>query len=174
MFPLTGSFYFFMGNTEKGRKTSFKNYELSLSLSVSRQLHLSLFCEIRGRINLAVWPIILWCVYSYVATRIRLHLFHELRDERVKERLIFIIRSSLENQQLRILFVDVSLRRSTLSASFDPRDEYRPFASTITNWVMRWNTWCRLVHNWREIKHLDSLAIEFAKFVSCSIKIIVA
>ena len=140
---------------------------LSLSLCIiciSICLNLSLY-EIRSRINLAVWPIILWCTYSYVALQLAFDSTYFIRDERVRERLIFIVRSSLAKINSYVFCLSTSrFAARRYRASFDPCDEYRPFASTITNWVMRWNTWRRrlVVHDRLEIKHLDSFAIEFA------------
>jgi len=135
-------------------------YYMYIYLSESLSLY-----EIRSRINLAVWPIILWCTYSYVALQLAFDSTYFIRDERVRERLIFIVRSSLAKINSYVFCLSTSrFAARRYRASFDPCDEYRPFASTITNWVMRWNTWRRrlVVHDRLEIKHLDSFAIEFA------------
>lgn len=64
-------FLFFYETHGKRGKTSFR--EKLWALSVSRYLSISnsvFLCEIRSRINLAVWPIILWCAYSYIALQL--------------------------------------------------------------------------------------------------------
>jgi len=174
-----GAVFIFRWNTWKKRRKcrlgkimGFFSFSLYLFISISISL-----CEIRGRINLAVWPIILWCAYSYVrsvATRIRLHLFHKLRDEKVKERLIFIIRSSLVKINSYVFCLSTSrFAARHYRASFDPCDEYRPFGSTITNWVMRWNTWCwRLVHDRRSQN--EALRFTHNWILACLMKIIVS
>lgn len=60
MFPLTDTvLIFFMEHMKKREKRRLeKNYGLSLSFSLYLCISISL-SEIRGRINLAVWPIIL-------------------------------------------------------------------------------------------------------------------
>lgn len=87
------------------------------SVSIYLYLYLSLWNSRPHKPGcLANYPLMCLLVRS-VATRIRLHLFHKLRDERVREGETNIHHSlfSRENQQLRILFADVSLRRSALS-----------------------------------------------------------